>query len=594
MTGQSISPTGRRVHGRLTFAFAVLLSVTSGGLSQADRRPVTDTSQAVAGCWSSSAEVQRRIDFAACWSSKARSSAVRRDASVRATPDSPICADQVSALNSHCERWSRSLNDRGPDRAPVNDSTGGVAVNRAGSRLYVASTSTVGAARPHITVAALNANSGATLWIAHPRSALATHSKVVGLSPDQKTVVVLGYEEFAAGLNGNAGWRLLVATFDAATGHEKWTQAYVSGGSDYPVALQFAPKSDRIFVTGDTSYETGARAYSQWATVAYDLSRGRQLWSARYRGQQGDGVNQPVSISLSPRGDRVYVAGASEHPQNTGQHVYDFAAVAYDSRNGRPLWTTLSHVGSDNRPYAAKISPAGDMLYVTGGATFGPDTSPTVGVSTIALATATGHRLWAAKSTATHGSVAVGIGLVTAEGRVIVAALSDQQGAITPGNPADPTTSEATSVLAYDGRTGHTSWMRSFQPEPRYAVEPTVIVANSSGSMIYVTGVMGPPGLIGYYTFTLGMTATGTQSWVARSDISSPLHAGANLALYAYPNVPTGAVVDHSTGGVYTVANYYPAATAASSAECAETHYLGVPQPCEAPMQAVLVTAYGA
>jgi hypothetical protein len=104
----------------------------------------------------------------------------------------PVCLDQAAAVNNRCETWSRAFNDRSPDGSTVNDSPGGFAVNRKGDKLFVATTTRIGAARSRITVAAMSAKNGATLWLGHPPTNQTTEAVSLVLSPDESTVIVAG------------------------------------------------------------------------------------------------------------------------------------------------------------------------------------------------------------------------------------------------------------------------------------------------------------------------------------------------------------------------------------------------------------------
>src|SRR4051794_16755698 len=99
------------------------------------------------------------------------------------------CVNQVSSLNSRCELWTRAFNAP-TNRAgsTVTDVPAAVVADRAGRHVYLATTTTVGSARPVLTVAALNAGSGATTWVAHPHTNLTARPRVLALSPDQATI----------------------------------------------------------------------------------------------------------------------------------------------------------------------------------------------------------------------------------------------------------------------------------------------------------------------------------------------------------------------------------------------------------------------
>src|SRR5207244_2654437 len=109
----------------------------------------------------------------------------------------------------------------------------------------------------------------------------------------------------------------------ASTGHRLWVRRYngPANGYDIPVALGVSPDGSMVFVTGTSDAPWSAEDY---ATVAYDASRGARLWLRRYDGP-GNGYDAATALGVSPDGSRVFVTGNS-FGSGSGS---DYATVAY-------------------------------------------------------------------------------------------------------------------------------------------------------------------------------------------------------------------------------------------------------------------------
>lgn len=512
----------------------------------------------------------------------------------------PVCVNEAATLNSRCENWARAFNDRSPDGSTVNDAPGGIVSDRAGHRVFIASTSSVGASLPHVTVAALSTKNGATLWVNHPRLNLATYATTVTLSPDERTFIVAGMEKYLPNLNANPLYYLVTMAFSAANGRQLWiTTNRIGGQVNTPVAVRVSQPLGAVYVASYSIYAGGfARPNVEWVTVRYSLRTGYQSWIARYDGVAG-GQNYPVGLGLSPRGDIVYVAGASEHPQNTGVYSWDYGVIAYDGRTGHRRWASLTRVGADNEPVAMSVTAKGDRVVVTGDGVFGTATSPVIGLLTVAISTRNGARQWVTRTMPASGlsSTATALTVSPDGSRVYVAAAVGRREQVVPtaaqgvtGDPVRPDVVTLT-ILGLSARSGKTQLNSSYVPDPQYSAAPTAIATNAKGTRIYATGVVGPPTLLAVYPVTIAITSAGATAWTARYDLRDPTSIGVGLA--GYPATPVGIAVDRGAGQVYDLVSWYPALSGAQTTGCRTAEQTFGPQPCSATGgQANLILAY--
>ncbi|MDQ1712079.1 MAG: hypothetical protein QOE45_1529 [Frankiaceae bacterium] len=501
----------------------------------------------------------------------------------------PVCANQAAGLNDRCERWARAFNDRSPDGSKVDDTPAGLVLNKQGDRMFVATTTKVGAAQPRVTVAALSTKNGATLWTAHPPVVYSTTANAVTVTADDRTLVVTGTLLYLPNLNASPLTYWFTTAYATANGRFLWGALFRGGGVNVPVAVRTSPRGDSVFVTGTASYGGHQREYIEWVTAGYRLRDGKELWHNRYGGQAG-GQNWPVGLAVAPHGDVVYVAGSSEHPQTTGTYNWDYGALALDARTGRVRWKAVVRQGSNHDPVAMALSPAGDRLYVTGAATYGTVTSPAYGMLTVALSTRNGARSWLTRYLDPSGLSATPMAFAASPkgDRVFLAAAVGQRRTVVAG-AVEPSVLTITT-FGLDARSGHGAWSLAYAPDPSYSAVPTALAVNAQGTMLYLAGQVGPPLLVAAYPVTLAVTAAGKRAWVARYDVRDP--GGAGVGAAGYPAVPVAVVVDRAGANVYDSLSYYPAGTGVASTECGTAHGAGVQQTCAPTGAANLVLAY--
>lgn len=474
----------------------------------------------------------------------------------------PVCPDQANGVNDHCERWARVFNEGPSGGATAVDAPAGMVPSHRGDRLYLLTTSRVGAAATHVTLAALKPGSGgATLWLSHPPTNLTTRATALTVTPDDRTVLVTGQVDYLPRLGANLETMWLTTAYAASTGHPLWSVQFMGSGADTPVAIAVSPKGDRVFVTGSSSYGNGS--YVEWNTVGYAVKTGKQLWRHHYGGQAG-GQNAPVGIAVAPGGNRVYVAGTSEHPQHTGQHAWDAAVVAYDARTGHPAWTSVTSSGSTQQPTALALAANGTALYLTGSAMYGTVQSPVLNAQTAAFDTRTGRLRWSVHHGGDATHTASPVAVATYGSRVYVT------GAAT-ANGAAP--SAAIAVEALDASTGHDAWTATYAPAGTSA-SPGTLLVGKGGTRLYVAGVL-LTGAAAVHPVVVAFTSAGQQAWVARYDLRDPGGAGTFVTGRLAP-------VATATDGrdVYVAIDDTPAAPQVDTQLCAAENAAGAGHDC--------------
>ncbi len=214
-------------------------------------------------------------------------------------------------------RWVSRYNDP----ANLNDFGSALAVSPGGQVLYVTGGS--GAPGRHLGFAtiAYKSSTGKALWTSRTRGWLIINNvdSSVGVTPDGRTVVVASY---TAGTTTRTAY--LTTAYNASTGAARWSRRY-GGPAGYndnlPAALGISPDGSTVYVTGTSDNPASERDY---ATVAYRIATGGQLWVSRFTGL-GNSFDQANALAVNPKGGAVYVTGSSEISLTRA----DFATVAY-------------------------------------------------------------------------------------------------------------------------------------------------------------------------------------------------------------------------------------------------------------------------
>jgi WD40 repeat protein len=262
--------------------------------------------------------------------------------------------------------------------ANQNDSAAAVAVSPDGSRVFVTGESDAAIDDQDYATVAYDAVTGAQLWATRYDGPASTDiATAIGVSPDGSRVFVTGYS-----YSGYV-YEYTTIAYDAATGFQQWVRRYNGGRGGYARALAVSPDGSKVFVTGGS-----VDANLDYATVAYDAASGTQLWVGRYDGP-GTNDDEASALVVGPGGRRVFVTGFSAG-SGTG---YDYATVAYSIGTGKQLWVSRYNGPGEGADYgnAIGISPDRTKVFVTGES---PGSGTGEDYATLAYDAATGAQLW--------------------------------------------------------------------------------------------------------------------------------------------------------------------------------------------------------
>jgi DNA-binding beta-propeller fold protein YncE len=301
-----------------------------------------------------------------------------------------------------------------------------------------------------------------------------------------------------------------------------------------------------VFVTGTMTVPgVGSVPPANYATVAYAAGTGKVLWGTRYLGDSG--LNVPVGIAVSPRGDRVFVTGYSQYFNPSPTPLYKYATVGYSARTGGQLWAVRygSFRDGTNMAAALAISPRGDLVFVTGKAQYaGTIGAPQFAYVTTALRAASGRSAWTAQFVGAPGGSDVAADVAVApRGDLVYVTGGSSENRSVAGNPLPAAGVIAT--LAYSAASGKQVWLTRFaSPVPSDNAVGTRLAVAPSGQLA-VGAVIGPlPGLAGQAAVISYDGRQGTQSWVARYDVRDPTLIGGNF--------PVGLAYHPNGGRLYT------------------------------------------
>lgn len=283
--------------------------------------------------------------------------------------------------------------------------------------------------------------------------------------------------------------------YAARTGKALWGSRYLGdSGQNVPTGLVVSPRGDRVFVTGYSQYfNPSPTPLFKYATVGYAARTGSQLWVARY-GSFRDGTSRAAAVAPSPRGDLVFVTGQAQYAGSIGAPQFAYATIAYRAATGRPAWTAqfVGAAGSSDGANDVVVAPRGDLVYVTGASSqpqaVAGNALPSVGVAaTVAYAAATGKQVWLARFVSpVPTDNAVGVRLaVDAAGRLAVAAVV---------GPVPGLAGQA-AVVSYDARRGSQSWVARYDlrdPTLAGGNYPVALTYSTKGGRLYREDQMAP------------------------------------------------------------------------------------------------------
>jgi DNA-binding beta-propeller fold protein YncE len=288
--------------------------------------------------------------------------------------DGPLGYDYATvAYNAAtgAQKWLKTYN--GPGN--IDDHAYSIVVSPSGSAVYV-----TGASGSAAATVAYNAASGARLWVKRYSvpGGYSSQASSVTVSPSGNTVFITGSSTVTVD-------NYTTVAYDAATGAQLWAEHYngPGHGDDEAASVRVSPSGNAVYVTGES---TGTAQVYDYATIAYDVATGAQLWVNRYNGPANIG-GQADALVVSPSGGTVFVTG------QTAAGSGDYATVAYKAATGAQLWVKRYSGPADGTDgaLAIAINPTGNGVYVTGESTGRADVTD---YATLAYNPATGAQLW--------------------------------------------------------------------------------------------------------------------------------------------------------------------------------------------------------
>lgn len=363
------------------------------------------------------------------------------------------------------------------------------------------------------TVLAHDRATGSLVWEASRRSRHYDSPLASAVSPDGTRLFVTGsaYDGYPVG--GATDAHIVTVAYDAGTGQELWSVAWDGrpDGTDVGKAIAVSPDGKTVVVGGVTTAESRSLDY---VTVAYDVRKGRELWSAVVNGLRPDGTDSLNDIAMSPRGDLVFVTGASA---GAAEFDADFLTVAYEVRKGKVAWTARYaglDQGKSERANAVGVSPDGSRVYVTGDSFGGRrDGKTQYDYATVAYDTRSGAERWVGRWGGPVAGFNASIGLVASADRVVVTGQS--RGATADGRDF--------GTVAYDAATGAQVWDALYAP-PRHDEIALDLALSPDGATAFVTGSSSP--LVSYTDLDEAATVAyrttdGARQWVSRLDVGA-------------------------------------------------------------------------
>lgn len=298
---------------------------------------------------------------------------------------------------------------------------------------------------------------------------------------------------------GQTDSRIVTVALDAATGTERWSAIWEQrlDATDVGKVVAFSPDGRRVFVGGVTAAAAGDLDY---VTLAYDVTSGKQRWARVYGGLGTGGEDALYDLAVSPRGNQVFVTGESAGAR---QYDIDYATVAYDTVKGKQLWVSRQDRGGADR--AGSLAVDSSRVFVTGDSYAGPGAGD-YDALTVALSQADGHVVWqealGGPGFDTGRALAAGGGRVLVTTQSPGAGSSDGFDAITAAYDAacgverwrvrlaEPGRSELANDLALSPADGHAYLITSNRPTiPFTALDEQQLVAlrTADGSAAWST-----------------------------------------------------------------------------------------------------------
>jgi outer membrane protein assembly factor BamB len=407
-----------------------------------------------------------------------------------------ICLPSVASAAGP-ELWATRYDGVG-NAQEHNDEAVSIAASPDGSKVFVTGTSdgpqTI---YPDYATVAYDATTGAELWVRRYSNTIFGYdiAASVAVAPDGSSVFVTGSSD-----GYQTGYDYFTIAYDASTGAKLWSKRYDDGANEEMAHVVVAsPDGTRVFVVGE-SWTGFSGADSDYGTVAYDAVTGAKLWVKRYDGPAHN-ADYPYAASVSPDGSALFVMGKSK-----GSPDFDYATVAYRAKSGKRMWAARYDGPPSKADYGAAIavSPDGSRVAVTGasvGSATGWD------YATVAYDAATGAQQWVARYTGQHKA---------ADGASAVAFSGDGAIAFVTGDKAGGGSGLNYGTVAYDAGTGAPLWAHTFDGSASSYDNAVGVVA--AGSSVVVTGTATTATSSTDYTTIAYDGVTGASQWIYSFD----------------------------------------------------------------------------
>jgi WD40 repeat protein len=350
--------------------------------------------------------------------------------------------------------WAKRYNGPGSG----GDVAWAMAVNPAGTTVFVTGESFGSTSNTDYATLAYNAATGAVLWAKRYNGPAnnADHASAIAVSPDGTKVFVTG-----GSVSSSGGYDYATIAYNAATGAMLWTMRYNRAANlrDEATQLTVSPDGTKVFVTG---VSTGSSSHWDYTTIAYTTGTGAMLWTKLYNGP-GNGDDDPYAISVSPDSTKVFVTGYSRG-STSGD---DYATLAYNAATGAVLWAKRYNDPSNgyDQATALKVSPDGTKVFVTG---------YSIGSETIAYSAATGAVLWAKQAGSGGGATALGVS-------------PDGTKVFITGSMLGTTNTDY-GTIAYNSGTGAVLWAKQYNGPANGTDLSSRLAVSPDGTKVFVTG----------------------------------------------------------------------------------------------------------
>jgi DNA-binding beta-propeller fold protein YncE len=255
--------------------------------------------------------------------------------------------------------WSRRY-DGPASGSGDGDRASALAVSPDGSRVYVTGDSESSVTSFDYATIAYNAATGATVWLRRYNGPASQSDSAVALALNRAgtRLYVTGESDGVANNCLNCEPDYVTVGYRADTGARLWARRFGQvTAEDRPTSVAVSPKGF-VVVTGESRHQNGF----DYATIAYGTGTGVTAWVDRY--DFAHRADVPYAVGVSPDGARAYVTG--ESVAATGYP--DVATLSYDAATGARAWISRydDELGSQDWGSALAVAPDGEHLFVAG------------------------------------------------------------------------------------------------------------------------------------------------------------------------------------------------------------------------------------